>query len=164
MAVLNPEDCVAQRSPARLIRRLSKTMTALVESRFDGRDLSFPQWIALKAVRDGLVRNAGELARELGITTGATTRLIDGLEERGLLCRDRACADRRVVQLAVTEEGRSAVAELMGHVVGAWNDVVADIDQAEVEAMAATARKMLEAAERLFCANDASAANRESLL
>jgi DNA-binding MarR family transcriptional regulator len=149
MARFNLDDCAAQKSPGRLVRRVAKLTTSYVEALFDEVDLSFAQWVALKVIRDGLVTNAGELSRELGITSGATTRLIDGLEERGLLERDRCCEDRRVVKVAVTETGREAVVRLGARVVDAWNLLVADLDQKEAEAFVATLTKMLATAERL---------------
>ncbi len=149
MARFTLEDCAAQRSPGRLMRRLAKLTTAYVESLFEGVDLSFTQWVALKVTHDGVVANAGELARELGITSGATTRLLDGLEERGLIARDRGSEDRRVVQIAVTGIGAEAVVMLGGRVVDAWNLLVDEIDQAEAEAFTATLAKLLVRAERL---------------
>src|ERR1700761_1247176 len=127
MARLTREACAGQRSPGRLMRRLDKLMSALVESRFHVEDISFSQWVALKTVRDGSVGNAGELSRELGITTGATTRMIDGLETRGLMVRDRGGADRRVVQLAITDEGRTVATQLYERLAEVWNEVLADI-------------------------------------
>jgi DNA-binding MarR family transcriptional regulator len=49
---------------------------------------------------------AADLAREYGIDASAVTRLIDRLEKRGLITRVRSEEDRRVVRLALTEEGR----------------------------------------------------------
>ena len=153
MAVLALEDCSANRSPGRLLRRIDKLVTAHVESRFEGREMSFMQWVAVKVVRDGGARNAGELARELSITTGATTRMIDGLERRGLIERDRGAADRRVVQLAVTEAGRAMVADLQRHVVEAWNEVLAEFGQGEVDRLVADLVRLLAAAERVVGAD-----------
>lgn len=149
MAVLTPEDCAAARSPGRLLRRVAKLATAYVETRFEqsGHDLNFSQWIAIKVVRDGVVTNAGELARELGMTSGATTRLIDHLEKRDLLARERCGEDRRVVRLVSTDAGRAAVEAQSGIVVDAWNLLLADVDQAEVDALIATMTKLLVAAE-----------------
>lgn len=145
--------CVAAHSPGRMVRRLAKLATAHVETvlaaRFEALDLSYTQWIALKVIHDGVVTNAGELARELGITTGATTRLVDTLEEHGLLNRDRGSTDRRVVQLVLTEAGRDATTELLPDVIGAWSDIFEDVDQAEAEAFVATLAKLFAKAEQL---------------
>lgn len=153
MAVFSVEDCTASRSPGRLIRRLDKIMASHVEAKFDGFDLSFQQWIALKVVRDGIVGSAGELSAELGITTGATTRMIDLLESRGLLVRDRTAEDRRVVRLAVTEEGRDTVAVLQERVVSSWNALVADFTQDEAKLLVTLLTKLLAAAERVAGVN-----------
>ncbi len=150
--------CVGAGSPGRMVRRLAKLATTHVEarlqSRFEAFDLSFTQWIALKVIHTDVVSTAGELAKELGITTGATTRLIDTLEEHGLLERDRAKGDRRIVNLAVTEEGKRVTNELLPDVVGAWSDIFADVDQAEAEAFVATLAKLFATAERLEKADE----------
>ncbi|MGK6321278.1 MarR family winged helix-turn-helix transcriptional regulator [Sphingomonas sp. DT-204] len=133
-----------------MVRRIDKIMASYVESKFDDElGLSFLQWVALKVVRDSAVTNAGELARELGITTGATTRMIDVLEMRGLMTRDRGTDDRRVVRLAITPEGRDIVEKLHGQVVPAWNEVLADFTQEEVDTLVELLLKLVTAAERV---------------
>ncbi|HLZ78118.1 MAG TPA: MarR family transcriptional regulator [Sphingomonas sp.] len=149
MARLTIENCAAQQSPGRLMRRIDKLMASFVESRFDTHDVSFQQWVALKVIRDGVARSAGELARELGNTTGATTRLIDVLEARGLLERDRGSADRRVVQLVLTEEGEASILALQPPVVDAWNKVLADFEQSEIDALVVTLIRLLAVVERV---------------
>jgi DNA-binding MarR family transcriptional regulator len=149
MAVLKFEDCATNRAPGRLMRRIDKLMSAFVESRFESLDISFMQWIALKVIRDGTATNAGELARELAITTGATTRMIDVLEKRGLVERDRGTVDRRVVHLAITPRGAEEVGTLQHHVVEAWNAVLAEFDQDEVDHTVESLVRLLAAAERV---------------
>ena len=162
MARFTPEQCVAQRSPGRLVRRLAKLATAYVEDQFEGLDVSFAQWIALKVTDDGVVGNAGELARELGFTTGATTRMIDTLEERGLLTRQRCEDDRRVVKLFVTDSGRQMVREIQPLVVGSWNGLFEPIDQDEAEAFLRTLGKLFERAE-MFAARSTHSETSDAL-
>jgi DNA-binding MarR family transcriptional regulator len=50
--------------------------------------------------------NLNRLARALGSTASATSRLIDRMETAGLLTRDRASASRREIILLPTESGR----------------------------------------------------------
>jgi len=49
-----------------------------------------------------------DVARELGIDDGAATRLIDRLQKRNLLSRERALATGRAVPLALTPRGFEA--------------------------------------------------------
>jgi DNA-binding MarR family transcriptional regulator len=52
-----------------------------------------------------------ELADRLGITRGAMTGLIDGLEKADLVRRDVHPGDRRMVKLFLTEVGAAKIAE-----------------------------------------------------
>jgi len=47
-----------------------------------------------------------DLADRLLITQGGITRLLAGLEERGLVSRQTSAEDRRVVYTELTEDGR----------------------------------------------------------
>ncbi len=149
MAFFTKDDCIAQRSPGRLIRRIDKLVAALLEERLGDFALTYPQWATLKLVDDGVVGTAGELARDLRHTTGATTRLIDVLEERGLLVRDRGGPDRRVVRLRVTDEGARQLARIMPTITDLWNELLADFDRAEAEAMLASLNKLAGVLERI---------------
>ena len=147
MASFKVTDCVAQRAPGRLIRRIDKLMAGLVEQRLEGSSLSFVQWATLKLVRDGAVMTAGDLAREHSYTTGATTRLIDGLEMLGMLVRERGLDDRRVVRLSVTSKGAEAIVAILPVVITCWNEVMVDFDQAEADRLADSLAKLLAAIE-----------------
>jgi DNA-binding MarR family transcriptional regulator len=48
---------------------------------------------------------AGDLAEHLDLSTGAMTNRLDGLEEDGLITRERAAADRRSVLVTLTPKG-----------------------------------------------------------
>ena len=63
-----------------------------------------------------------ELARRLGISTAATTVLLDRLELAGYVERVRDTADRRRVRVTVTAEARAAA-------LHAWRPVILDIDE-----------------------------------
>jgi DNA-binding MarR family transcriptional regulator len=147
MAYLTLEDCVADRSPGRLLRRISRSMWPVVEDRFADADISFVQWIALKTVHEDIVSTAGALARDLEITTGATTRLIDSLEERGLMVRDRGTEDRRVVRLEVTPAGYAKVMEVAPLVVATWNEILAGFTDEEVDQTVELLTKLLHAVQ-----------------
>lgn len=148
MVVMTVEDCVGGRSPGRILRRINKLMLARVEARFADGGFGFTQWLALKHLHDGVVTTAGELAREIEMTTGATTRLIDGLEELGLLARDRSSADRRVVRLMLTEAGTAKYLDQICLLVTAWNDILVDFERDEVDQLVQLLTKLMHSFER----------------
>jgi DNA-binding MarR family transcriptional regulator len=56
----------------------------------------------------------GELGTRLGLTTGATTRMLDRLEEAGYVARVRGTVDRRAVYVHMTEQAWSMAGQLGG--------------------------------------------------
>lgn len=113
-----------RRSLGYLIRRLHNLVMPRAEALFADADFTFSQWIVLMAVRDGIATTCGEIARHLDHDTGAVTRLVDQMEERGLIERRRCTDDRRVVHLAITPAGRAMAKSLMPRIVEFWNSVL----------------------------------------
>ncbi len=65
---------------------------------------------------------AGDLAEHLDLSTGAMTNRLDGLEEAGLVTRERAAKDRRSVIVTLTDKG---VDTLIGAVEAAGKEEMA---------------------------------------
>jgi DNA-binding MarR family transcriptional regulator len=74
-------------------------------------DLRCLDWLA-----DG-PKSAGQLAEATGLSTAATTTLLDRLEGRGLVRRVRDTADRRRVLVELTGAGQRLTAECYGPLV-----------------------------------------------
>jgi DNA-binding MarR family transcriptional regulator len=62
---------------------------------------------------------AGELAREIGLTTGAVTAMVDRLEAAELLQRKSDLNDRRKVLIELTPEAKKLAADIYGHMAHA---------------------------------------------
>ena len=114
----------ARRSLGYLIRRLHNLAVPRAEALFADADFTFSQWVVLMAVRDGIADTCGEIARHMDHDTGAITRLVDQLEERGFLVRSRSRSDRRVVHLEITPAGRALAKSLLPRLVEFWNEVL----------------------------------------
>jgi DNA-binding MarR family transcriptional regulator len=69
-------------------------------------DITSQQMGILLSLRNGSATTPFELSKLLGIDTGLMTRMLDKLEQRGLLARSRSLEDRRVVNLTLTEDGK----------------------------------------------------------
>jgi DNA-binding MarR family transcriptional regulator len=63
-------------------------------------------------MRGGVTATPFELSKLLGIDTGLMTRMLDKLEDKGLLERSRSLEDRRVVNLNLTVQGEELAARL----------------------------------------------------
>lgn len=109
---------------------------------FDGHDLSFMQWIVLVKMREG-IHTASELCQIMWHDTGALTRLLDQLEERGYIERQRSTADRRVVQLQLTAAGRRKVTELTPLIVDRLNAALGGFSKTEFEQFMRLLKKLI---------------------
>ncbi|MER7844331.1 MarR family winged helix-turn-helix transcriptional regulator [Kitasatospora sp. NPDC096077] len=86
----------------------------------------------LTAVRDGRARSQRELGAALGIDKSTLVRIVDDLERRGLLRRQRAAQDRRAYEILITEAGERHLAEaseLFRGAMGELLEAALDADQ-----------------------------------
>lgn len=133
MAKLNINDAVGERSPSSLLRRINKLLQKRVQARFSDSDPTFEEWMALKLISDGVVDTAGDLSRDFEIGTGATTRLIDSLENQGFVERDRTQEDRRMVLLKLTPHGKTYFRSKVPDMIDCWDDLLRDFEKEEVD-------------------------------
>lgn len=126
-----PEIYQARTSIGYLIKRAHSLLIDHLESVVAGNDLTFTQWVVLMYLRDGLAINATDLCSQLRHDSGALTRVIDQLEARGLVQRERSREDRRAVQLRLTDAGQTVVAALVPRVVDKLNFALRDFSKAE---------------------------------
>ena len=131
----SPEEWSARRSIGYLVRRAGSLVTSQLDEAFSGHGLTFVQWAILMLVREGLARTAAELCKDLVHDSGALTRVLDQLEQRGLIMRCRSCQDRRVVELSLTDEGRRTAESLIPLVAEIYNSMLADFTREETETL-----------------------------
>ena len=78
------------------------------------RELSLPQFHVLLILMERGPTTLSELASILDISAPSTSSIVDRMEERGLLVRERDTVDRRIVHVRASELGRSTAEEMMG--------------------------------------------------
>ena len=85
-------------------------------------DVTLPQFdVMAELERTGKPMTMSELSRELMVSNGNVTGVIDRLERAGFVTRTRAEHDRRVQYIALTSEGRSRF-DNMAHDHEVWLD------------------------------------------
>ena len=95
-------------SVGHLMKRIMMVAAQEIERELEPSGLTNAQWVPLLMLSLGSATTGAELSRECGLDAGAITRLLDRLEAKGLCRRERSAEDRRVVDLAMTDEGRQA--------------------------------------------------------
>lgn len=122
----------AKSSVGYLVKRANALVVELVEPGLAEHGFTFTQWVVMMYLRDGLAPNAKDICVQLRHDSGAVTRVIDQLEARGLVQRERSLDDRREVKLHLTDAGRKMVESLIPTVVNALNFVLREFSTAEV--------------------------------
>jgi DNA-binding MarR family transcriptional regulator len=97
----NPEDSIG-----RLIADVSGRLLAAFDDEMTGLGITGAQWVILMRIANGCGSSAAELCRFSRYDTGSMTRMLDRLEEKGLIHRVRSSTDRRVIHLELTDAGR----------------------------------------------------------
>ena len=136
---------IGQRRPFRSVRqeaavallRTASVVRRAVERVVEPFGLSFAQYNALRIVRGAGTGGIPTLAiRERMLEEGTTiTRLLDKLEEAGLVRRERAHPDRRQVICHATEAGKTLLDRLDPLVDAGDAATVETLDEAEVETL-----------------------------
>ena len=90
----------------RVIRAVDLHSRTLVESH----GLTGPQAFILKALQNGSLL-AGELATQVSLSQGTVTDILNRLEKRGLISRNRDTEDRRRVLVEATDAALSLLAQ-----------------------------------------------------
>jgi len=67
--------------------------------------LTGAQFTILRRIAENAAHTAADLSRLLQYDTGSMTRMLDRLEEKGVICRERSPDDRRVVNIYLTSSG-----------------------------------------------------------
>jgi DNA-binding MarR family transcriptional regulator len=123
----------AQLSIGYLVKRAHSLMLDIMEPVIEQRGFSFVQYVVMSSLRDGIAVNPKAICAQFRHDSGALTRIIDQLAERGLLERVRRDKDRRKVELQLTPAGRETIESLIPLMVDKLNEVLADFSKAEVQ-------------------------------
>ena len=122
-----------QSSVGYLIKRAHSLMLDVLEPLIETHGFSFVQYVILSWLRDGIVVNPKDFCDKYRHDSGAITRVIDQLADRGLLERVRRDRDRRKVELQLTPAGREAIEGLIPLMVDKLNLALADFTREEVD-------------------------------
>jgi len=105
----------------------------------EGMELGLWEYDVLSALRrQGVPFSlpATRLAKETGLSSGAMTNRIDGLESRRLVRRKAGKEDRRSVNVSLTAQGRKLIDEAIQHRLDAASDSLRGISRRQQRELA----------------------------
>jgi DNA-binding MarR family transcriptional regulator len=111
-------------------------------------EVTSAQFIVLAALNMGEMKSASDLCKHFSYDAGAMTRMIDRLEEKGLLRRSRCPDDRRLVNLELTEKGSLALPQMRRIAMRVLNRFLDGFTKAEARQLESFLIRMLENAPR----------------
>jgi DNA-binding MarR family transcriptional regulator len=130
-----------------LLRQLRIHMDRAIEAEMAEHDLTGVQWGPLLLIHFGVGGTAAELARAGCVDTGAMTRMLDRLEAKRLVRRTRCPNDRRVVRIALTDEGERLCRQIPYNLSRVLNSMLRGFTAEEVETFKGLVRRMLANSE-----------------
>ncbi|HEX5191269.1 MAG TPA: MarR family transcriptional regulator [Solirubrobacteraceae bacterium] len=115
--------------------------------------LSNAQYQLLFGLRERKLMSSGELAYVAGLSAATTTQMLEGLQEAGLVVRERSLDDRRKVLTSLTERGEALVEERHARFSRMWQQALADFSDEELQSAAAVMAKVAEMFDQLAAAD-----------
>ena len=95
-----------------LVTLASRKLLRNIETGLKPFNLTANQWAPLLALANEQCNTVAGCAKETGIDNGAMTRMLDRLEVKGFVSRKRSNNDRRVVNIALTSQGKKIAKDI----------------------------------------------------
>ena len=127
-----------------LVTLVRRRLLDLVEPDFTALGLTSVQAIVLMGLGSGIASTAADFCKTIQHDPGAMTRVLDRLEEMGLVRRVRTPEDRRALKLELTEPGRKALPALKSSAVRASNHMLRGFSRTEAQHLIALLKRLLE--------------------
>jgi DNA-binding MarR family transcriptional regulator len=124
------------------LRRAQVRAYELFHEMLAGMDLSPARLTALSIIATQPDTNQAALARQLGIAGPSVLKLVDALEDAGLVCRLDVAQDRRRYALALTATGRSRMEALRKRLDAYEARLASDLSAGEREQLLALLRRV----------------------
>jgi MarR family transcriptional regulator, lower aerobic nicotinate degradation pathway regulator len=129
---------------ALLVSKLGAILGEIADEQLAPAGLDANDYSLLAVLADDVPGTQQEIADLLGKVPGAIVALIDDLEERALVTRERDPADRRRSRVVPTRKGRAALAKADRLAEDALAQVLPGLSPKELEAFSETLAKGLK--------------------
>ncbi|WP_298017767.1 MarR family transcriptional regulator [uncultured Castellaniella sp.] len=146
----SPGDLTADRNVGLLIRHLHVLVHRVIDLRTLPLGLTANQWRPLLLIQHKRIDTPAELARAMNVDTGAMTRMLDRLEAKGFIRRDRIPEDRRVVKITLTDTGHALTDQILPIIAEALNLHLQGFSDDEIRMLLALLKRMIQNGEQVL--------------
>jgi DNA-binding MarR family transcriptional regulator len=136
-----PDD--PRRVVGRLLKYVLSSVVRSIDERMQPLGLTAMQWEPLALIHYENIDTVAALARHSQVNCGAMTRMLDRLETKQLLRRQRSSTDRRVVHLELTAKGRKLARAILPLALASLDEHLEGFKPAEVDVLTTLLGRML---------------------
>lgn len=105
--------------------------------------LTVPQLVCLRQLLMDGELTPGHLAKKIFLSQATVTGIIDRLEAKGLVSRDRSLADRRKVVVRPTERGKLMANDMPWPLQERFSEELAELQETEIEHIDAVLKRLV---------------------
>ncbi len=117
------------------LMRAADSVTSRVAKALSAHQLTVSQFGVLEALLHLGELHQNELGQKLLKSSGNITLVVDNLERRGLIQRERSAEDRRYVRVKLTEAGNDYIRKVFPEIVPVITDALVVLSPFELEKM-----------------------------
>ena len=139
----NDADHRMKDSVAYLIAQTRHKLVESVEKELAPLGLTHAQFVVVVQLANGMAATPAEFCRLLNYDSGAMTRLLDRIEEKGIIRRVRSSKDRRSVGLELTDKGQELYPNIVPLVLGVNDRLLQGFSKSETQMLEQFLRRML---------------------
>jgi MarR family transcriptional regulator, organic hydroperoxide resistance regulator len=129
------------------IRRIFKTIHDYSQKVSQEYGITGPQLWALKTISENGSLSLGELSKKMYLHPSTVTGVVDRLEKKGYVFRDRGQKDRRVVKVQLTPGGKVLTKKAPNPVQGKMIHGLRKLKQGELRIIHKSVEKLVEIVE-----------------
>ena len=133
---------VIEESIGYLIKHAQLALNRTIDTKMAEMDLTAMQWAPLLLLAHGKARTAAELSRCTGVETSTMTRMLDRLESKDLISRNRCEKDRRIIYLELTDTGKEFATKVPYVIAESFNYHLRGFSNDEVNTLKSLLRRI----------------------
>lgn len=131
------------RNVPRLITHVRVAVMDALDRELAPYDISAAQMVVLALVANGEADSAASLCKGISYDPGAMTRMLDRLEQKGLIRRRPHPEDRRTMNLELTGEGRALYPRLVATKDAVQRQFLRGFSEGDVDTLVGLLQRML---------------------
>lgn len=144
--------------------RLSATYSAEMDNALKRHGLNTTKWRILSLLKDKNPSTVGELARRSVIKLPTITRMLDRMEQEGLITRRASDYDGRVVEISMTEQADVVLQQVRTIGQNVFEQAFANVSPGDIDHMTQTLKLIRENLNRSpYAAGMPAVADNEAL-